>query len=139
MFKRIIIAVDGSEHSDRALQYAKEMAECFGSSLWLVHAYRHVSDLHGYNEYEQLIAKREGAGQAILDDAHQKLNNTTLEVQEELLEEPAADAILSVAETQQVDLIVMGTRGRGSLQGLVFGSVSNKVAHYAPCPVMLVR
>lgn len=139
MFELIVVAVDGSEHSDRALGVTLEMAECFGSEIWLVHAYRHVSDLYGYNEYEQLIAKRKGAGQAILNDARQLLGETTVEVSEELLEEPAAEAILSVAKTRNAGLIVMGTRGRSTLTGLLFGSTSSKVARYADCPVMLIR
>jgi nucleotide-binding universal stress UspA family protein len=58
---------------------------------------------------------------------------------EDLLEGPAAEAILSAAATRNSDLIVMGSRGMGSLKGMVFGSVSTRVAHYAPCPVMVVR
>jgi nucleotide-binding universal stress UspA family protein len=139
MFELIVVAVDGSDHSNRALGVALEMAECFGSEIWLVHAYRHVSDLYGYNEYEQLIAKRKGAGQAILNDARQLLGETTVEVSEELLEEPAAEAILSVANARQAGLIVMGTRGRSTLTGLLFGTTSSKVAQYADCPVMLIR
>ena len=139
MFALIVVAVDGSEHSNRALGVARQMAECFGSEIWLVHAYQHVSDLHGYNEYEKLVAKRKGAGQAILNDARQVIGETSVEVSEELLEEPAAEAILSVAKTRQADLIVMGTRGRSTLAGLLFGSTSSKVAQYADCPVMLIR
>jgi nucleotide-binding universal stress UspA family protein len=60
-------------------------------------------------------------------------------VEEDLLEGPAAEAILSAAAIRNADLIVMGSRGMGSLKGMVFGSVSTKVSHYAPCPVMVVR
>lgn len=139
MFKCIIVAVDGSDHSDKALEYAKGLAETFGSTIWLVHAFPRTSDLIGYDEYEQLVARREGAGQAILNEARKKLGVGSYEINEELLEGPAAEAILSVAQTRKADLIVLGSRGLGSLQGLLFGSVGNKVAHYATCPVMLVR
>ena len=139
MFKRIIVAVDGSDHSDKALEYAKGLAESFNSTIWLVHAFPHTSDLIGYDEYEQLVARREGVGQAILDEARKKLGDGDYEIHEELLEGPAAEAILSVAQTREADLIVMGSRGRGSLQGLLFGSVGSKVAHYATCPIMLIR
>lgn len=139
MFENIVVAVDGSEHSNKALDAAKKMAGAFGSTVWLVHAYKHVSDLHGYNEYEPLVAKREAAGQAILDEARQTFDETAVTVEEELLEEPAAEAIITVAETRNADLIIVGSRGLGSFQGLIFGSVSNKVAQYAPCPVMIVR
>ena len=56
-----------------------------------------------------------------------------------MLEGPAAEAILSVAAVRKPDLIVMGSRGMGSLKGAVFGSVSTKVSHDATCPVMVVR
>lgn len=137
MFKRIIAAIDGSEHSYHALQYAKELAECFGADLYLVHVFPHTSDLLGYDEYEKLVARRENAGQEILQDARQKLGETSITVHEELLEGPEAEAILAVAETRQVDLIVMGTRGLSTLQGLLLGSVSHKVMRHATCPVML--
>ena len=139
MFKRIIVALDGSEHSYRALEYARSLADCFDATLWLVHAFPHTSDLLGYDDYEKLVAQREGTGQLILDEARRRLGETSLVVQEELIEEPAAEAVLAVAKIRQADLIVMGTRGRSSLQGLLLGSVSNKVIHHAACPVMLVR
>jgi nucleotide-binding universal stress UspA family protein len=139
MFTHIIVAVDGSEHSDKALAYAKVLAECFGAMLRLVHAFPQTSDLLGYEEYEKLVSRRELAGQDVLDDARRKLGQTNLDVHEELLEGPPAEAILAVAETRQADLIIMGTRGLGALSGLLMGSVSHKVMQHATCPVFLVR
>lgn len=138
MFKKIIVAIDGSDHSHRAIDYAKGLAEQFGSGLWLVHVFPHTSDLLGYDEYEKLIGRRENKGQTILDKARQELGDTKIDVHEELLEGPEAEAILSVADARQADLIVMGTRGRSSLQGLLLGSVSQKVIHLAKCPVLVV-
>lgn len=139
MFKHIIVAIDGSEHSDRALNYARMLAECFGSVLRLVHAFPQTSDLLGYDEYEKLVSRRELAGQAVLDEARQKLGPINLDVHDELLEGPPAEAILAVAETRQADLIVMGTRGLSTIPGLLLGSVSHKVIRHAHCPVMLTR
>ena len=139
MFKQIIVAVDGSNHSDEALKYAKGLAACFGSTLRIVHAFPQTSDLLGYEEYEKLVARREMTGQAVIDEARQKLGEITLEVHEELLEGPEAEAILAVAETHQADLIVMGTRGLSTIQGLLLGSVSQKVVRHAHCPVMVVH
>jgi nucleotide-binding universal stress UspA family protein len=139
MFKQIVVAIDGSEHSHRALEYAKNLAECTGASLRLVHAFPHTSDLLGYEAYDHLVARRTSAGQAILDEAHEKLGETNLEVHKELLEGPEAEAILNVAEVRHANLIVMGTRGRSALENLLLGSVSSKVIQYAHCPVMVVR
>jgi nucleotide-binding universal stress UspA family protein len=107
--------------------------------LWLVHAFAHTSDLWGHDKFDELVTQRKTAGQDILDEARKTLGDTTFDVQEELLEEPAAEAILNVAEVRNADLIVLGTRGHGSLQGMLVGSVGNKVLQHAHCPVMLVR
>lgn len=139
MFKNIVIAVDGSDHSYRALPYAKGLAEQCGAALWLIHAFPHTSDLLGYDEYEKLVGRREAAGQKILDEARQLLGQTTVEIHEELLEGPPAEAILTVAQTRAVDLIVVGSRGLSSIQELLLGSVSQKVLQYARCPVLVVR
>ena len=139
MFESIIVALDGSEQSMLALKKAGALADCFGSKLILVHAFPHTSDLRDALQYDKLVAMRTLEGQSFIATAREQLGQTSLEIDEELLEGPAADAILSAASTHDPDLIVMGTRGRGSLKGLVFGSVSTKVSHYAPCPVMVVR
>jgi nucleotide-binding universal stress UspA family protein len=139
MYERIIIAVDGSRHSDRALDHGLALARCFGSTLYLVHAFPHTSDLLGYEAYDQLVARRELAGQAILDRARQRLGTPGVKIQEELLEGPPAEAILSVAEARRADLIIMGTRGLGELKGLLVGSVGHKVMQSAACPVLAVR
>ncbi|MCB0167774.1 MAG: universal stress protein [Anaerolineae bacterium] len=139
MFKEIIVAIDGSDHSHKALDYAKGLAEQYGATLRLVHAFPHTSDLLGYDDYELLVARRESAGQTLLDQARRQLGEASFPVKEELLEEPAAEAILTVAGIRHADLIVMGTRGRSSLEGLLLGSVSQKVVHHAECPVMVVR
>jgi nucleotide-binding universal stress UspA family protein len=139
MFNRIIVAIDGSEHSNRAVSCARELAERFGASLWLVHAYPQTSDLRSYEQFGKLIARRKRAGQSILDKARKILGEINCEIHEELLEGPEAEAILSVAEIQKVGLILIGTRGLGSLEGILLGSVSRKVTHHASCPVMLVR
>jgi nucleotide-binding universal stress UspA family protein len=137
-FERILVAVDGSRHSDRAVAYAKELATRYASAVFLVHAFPHTSDLIGYQDYERRVARRELAGQAVIDRARDALGAPS-GVQEELLEGPPADAILRVAETRHADLIVMGTRGLGDLGGLLLGSVSHKVIHSAACPVLVVR
>ena len=138
MFNRIIVEIDGSDHSNRAVSCARELAERFGPSLWLVHAYPQTSDLRSYEQFGKLIARRKRAGQSILDEARKFLGEINFEINEELLEGPEAEAILSIAEIQKVGLILMGTRWLGSLEGMLLGSVSRKVTHHASCPVMLV-
>ena len=138
MFNRIIVAIDGSEHSNRALSCARELAERFEATLWIVHAYPQTSDLRSYDQFEKLVARRKREGQSILDQARKILGEINGEINEELLEGPEAEAILSVAKIQNIDLILMGTRGLGSFEGMLVGSVSQKVSYHSFCPVMLV-
>ena len=139
MFDHILIAVDGSLHSDKALDYARGLAEGFGARLLLVHVYPQISDLLGYKDFERLVSRRQTAGQKIVAAARRRLGRIDSAVHEDLLEGPEAEAILAAAEAHGVDLIVMGTRGRGAIEGLLFGSVSRKVTHLSPCPVLLIR
>ena len=139
MFKEILLAIDGSEYSDRAIEYAKSLAERYEANLTLLHVFSHTSDLLGYQDYEKLYAKRKSAGQAVLDDAKKKLGSTTFKLREELIEGSEAEAILTVAQNHQADLIVMGTRGFGAVKGLMVGSVSRKVIHLSSCPVLVVH
>jgi nucleotide-binding universal stress UspA family protein len=139
MFKNIVMAVDGSEYSHRAVEYARSLAERYEANLWLLHVFSHTSDLLGYQDFEKLYAKRKSAGQTILDDAQKILGSTTFKVHAELLEGSEAEAILTVAENNKADLIVMGTRGFGAVKGLLVGSVSRKVIHLSKCPVMVIH
>jgi nucleotide-binding universal stress UspA family protein len=137
MFQNIILAYDGSEYSNKALKCAQSIAERFEATLWLVHIFPHTSDLMGYEDFEKFFAKRKSTGQAVLDTARQKLGTTKFIVNEELHEGPEAESILKIAENRKADLIVMGTRGLGTLKSFLVGSVSRKVIHHASCPVMV--
>jgi nucleotide-binding universal stress UspA family protein len=97
MFASIIVALDGSEQSLLALEHARAIAESFRSKLILVHAFHHTSDLRDSIEYNNLVALRTKGGQAIIETARKQLGRTSIEVDEDLLEGPAAEAILSAA------------------------------------------
>jgi nucleotide-binding universal stress UspA family protein len=139
MFKNILIAVDGSEYSNKALAYARDMARTYRATLWLVHVFAHPPDLLGYDDFEKLYAKRKCAGQLALDAATERLGESECTVREELVEGPEAESILNCAKKSQADIIIMGTRGMGAIKGLLLGSVSRKVIHCAHCPVMVVH
>lgn len=139
MYSKILAAVDGSDNSLRAVDHARAIAERFDATLVLVHVYPQTSDLRGYADFAKLVAQRKKAGRAVIDGVREKLGDTPFAVLEDLLEGPESDAILRVAESQAVDLIVMGTRGLGTLKGMLLGSVSRKVLHLAMCSVMIVK
>lgn len=139
MFAEILVAVDGSDYANRALDLARDLAIKYNARLRVMHVYPPVSDLLGYSEIERIVAERTRVGQAILDAALERLQGSGLDVRSELLEGPEAEAILNVAQTRQCDLIVLGRRGRSRLEGLLLGSVTQKVIQHAPCPVLVVR
>jgi len=139
MFNTIIIAVDGSESGWRALKYARNLAEKYDARLIMVHAYPRTSDLHDCDGYDSLLFERKSSGQQIIETARRLLGVSSIAVEEDLLEGPAADAILSVVQARKADLVVIGSRGMGAIKGMIFGSVATKVSHHADCPVMIVR
>jgi nucleotide-binding universal stress UspA family protein len=141
MFKNILVPVDGSDHALHALDVACDLAQKYGATLRLVHAYPPLFTdvMMSDADIEAVIALRTQAGDAILQHARERAQVCVSDITTELREAPDAEAILEEAETHHCDLIVMGTRGLGRLAGLLLGSVSQKVVQHARCPVLLVR
>ena len=138
MFRKILVAVDGSPQSNAALRVAVDLAQHYRASLCLLHAFPHVSDLLGTPQYEHLLEARSTIGQQILESTRTQVAQGVA-VETQLIEGPPAPAILRVAVEDDCDMIVMGSRGHGQLAGMLLGSVSNAVAQRANCPVMIVH
>jgi len=138
MFRKILVAVDGSEQAAAALQVAIDLAQRYRAGLGLLHAFPHVSDLLGTPNYESLLSARATAGEALLEATRGQIGDA-VPVETQLMEGPPAQAILRVAQEDGYGLIVMGSRGRGHVAGMLLGSVSNAVAQRAHCPVLIVH
>lgn len=138
MFKNILLAFDGSAHAQKAAQIAADLARQYRASLCLVHTYDPIPDYLGEPFLQEAISRRTEAADRVVAQA-QALLGELPQLETEILEGPPAEAILRVAGVRKVDLIVMGTRGLGQLQGLLLGSQSQKVLTHAACPVLLVR
>jgi len=139
MFESIVYATDGSDHAKKALIYTRDLAKLHNAKLFIVHVYSRVSDFLDYKEYDTILGHRIAAGEKIIEEAGKEFENSGLKYQTELLESPVAEAIMNVSETRDADLIVIGARGMSSLQGLLLGSVSQKVIQHATCPVLVVH
>ncbi len=139
MFKNILLAFDGSEHSSKAAKLAGEICRSMSSDLWLITVFDPVPGYIGQPYLDQAIAQRMETGEAVLKDALSQIGEISGKLTTELLEGPVAEAILGVIDAREIDLVIMGTRGLSRLQGLVVGSQSQKVIQHASCPVMLVR
>lgn len=140
MFKRILLAVDGSDHAMRAAKVASEMAHCVkADELRVVVAYDPIPPYLGEPNLQGAINARLDDAQEILQKAVTALGDVSGEIHTELIEGDSAEAIIEVAKTRKSEVIVMGSRGLGRLAGLVLGSTSQKVVSHAPCPVLIVR
>ena len=139
MFENVLIAVDGSEHSLKAAKLAGGIARNMGSDLWVVIAYDPVPGYLGEPYLQRAISERMDNAEKLFEQAKGEIGSITGELHTEILEDDPAEAIISVAETRKVDLIVMGTRGLGKLKGMLQGSQSQKVVVHAVCPVLLVK
>lgn len=135
--QRILVPVDGSDFSDQAVNQAVSLGQVCSSQIYVVS----VAELQAEyladapKLYERLQSE---AGQTS-QKAKKKIEDAGLSCEAlTLTNESAADAILGVAKDKEVDLIVMGTRGRSRLKRLILGSVAQQVVGQAPCPVMIV-
>jgi nucleotide-binding universal stress UspA family protein len=142
MFRRILLATDGSSHAEKALEYARDLALRDDAQVIVVHAVEPVPTYHSYQKVlwgDQILARLVAAGRKLANEAAQKLQEAGVEVIVEVLEGPPAGAILRVADVRQPDLIVMGSRGHGELASLLLGSVSHRVLAHTRAPVMVVK
>lgn len=139
MFTKIMVAVDGSEHGLKAARVAGELARCTQADLWVVVVYDPMPAYLGQPNLQEAITSRMAYSEDIHMHAMTEIGEIHGTIHKETLEGPPAEAILAVAETRGVELIVMGARGLGRLASLLVGSQSQKVIAHANCPVMVVR
>jgi nucleotide-binding universal stress UspA family protein len=139
MFERILLATDGSNHAERALGYTRDLALRDDALVIVVNAFEPVPRYVGEPMWSELVGSHVDMGREIANRAVAELEDAGVRVDTEVLQGPPAEAILRVAKTRQVDLIVMGTRGHGELTSLLLGSVSHRVLADSRVPVMVVR
>ena len=140
MFEKVLLAVDGSDHALHAARLAADLARSMKSKEFrIVVAYDSIPPYLGEPNMQYAIAARMKEAQSILQAAVEAVGDVPAEIYTELIEGSSADAIINVAVTRASDVIVMGSRGLGTLAGLLLGSTSQKVVSHAPCPVLIVR
>ena len=142
MYERILVPLDGSELAEGAVRHAEEIARATGAEILLTQS---VFIPMPVVPEALLIAGGKAVMEAAksaagyLDRIAASLRAEGLKVRTIVEERPPADAILHVAEREEVDAIVMCTHGRSGLSRLVMGSVAESVLHATRRPVMLVK
>jgi nucleotide-binding universal stress UspA family protein len=127
----LLVCVDGSVHSIKALKYAAGLAEKMGSKVTLLN----VQERRIYDFSPKTI---EEMGKEILSKALDANGQTKLEVDKKLEFGVPSDKIVEVANKGKHDLIVLGSRGLGTVKQFLLGSVSDDVSHKAKCSVLIV-
>ena len=140
MFENVLLAVDGSKHALHAAKVAGDLSRSMDAKLLrIVVAFAPIPFYLGEPNMQTVIDARLAEAEEILQAAIRVVGKIPGEIHTELIEGSPAESILNVAETRQSDLIVMGSRGLGTLAGLLIGSTSRTVVDHAHCPVLIVR
>jgi nucleotide-binding universal stress UspA family protein len=139
MYEKILVAVDHSEISARAVAAARELAALSHGEVWVLHL--REREMMGKTG---MLTSAESSGEAGADvsDAVEELTRAGIKAHAVVRDTAfgyAAREIVSDAAGLGADVIVMGSRGRGDLAGLVLGSTAHKVIHLADRPVLVVR
>lgn len=135
--KRILVGVDGSDNSQRALEWAITLAGPFRAEVIAVHAVGLLARLDGgtpvpsHPHRDELQATFESVWCAPL--ARSDVAYRTL-----CVDGPPVLAVLNAASEEEADLIVLGRRGSGGFTELMLGSTSHQVAEHSSCPVFIV-
>jgi nucleotide-binding universal stress UspA family protein len=137
--QRIVVGIDGSEHSQKALRWAVEEARVRGASLEVVHAWN-VPSVCSYPYTGMPLEPKslEDAARTTLDTSVDRVDTTGLAHPVERILSIGAPAETLLASSKGADLVVVGSRGHGGFAGLLLGSVSQQVEHHAHCPVVIV-
>lgn len=137
MYEKILAAVDESDNAKRVLAAAQGLASLSHGEICVIH-------LHEHEPSKFITPPIETASEArkLVDDAVQKLADAGVKAAGLVRESVfgyAAKEIIAEARSMGADVIVMGSRGRGDLAGLLIGSTTHKVIHLADRPVLVVR
>jgi nucleotide-binding universal stress UspA family protein len=148
---KIMVAIDGSETSMRAAEYAIAMTKNANNKDVLLigitiidlgrlnYSFFVTAPSYGSKELEE---KRQEAKKWLNQLDELSKENNVPQFKSEIIEDVVSrigGAIVNYAEKEKVDLIVVGTRGRSGLKRMLIGSVASDILHYAQCPVMIVK
>ena len=148
MFKKILVAIDGSNLAYESLDYALDLARKYSAEVMVLTVIQMPSDImleqgavftpissQSYRE------KLENYHKEILSEVAKRAKKSSPQIHftTKLVEGRPADKIVETAKLESSDLIVIGSRGLGGIKEFFLGSVSDRVADEAPCPVLIVK
>ena len=148
MIKKILVATDGSDHAKKAIDYACDLALKYDAEVYLLYViYKSgvpksllkVIEAHRIEKTPEHAILKE-IGDRIIKMAERECREKGVKnFQSSIIEGDPAQAIIEFAREKGVDMIVMGSRGLGNLEGVFLGSVSHKVCNLAHCTCLTVK
>lgn len=148
MIDKILVAIDGSKTADKALVFAFDLAAKYSADILVVSVFDVISTslvargmVYAPTGTSKYLEELEAFHEKVLVDAAKKAKKfkADLKVSKKLLKGRAADKIVEAANEGGFDLIVIGNRGLGGIKEFFLGSVSDRVADEAKCPVLIVK
>jgi len=148
MIKKILVPTDGSDHARKATEFASDIASKYHATLYFFHVVSEIEmleDTLGYSKLERtkkppLRVYLQKIGEEIIRGAETEAGEKGVEdIQSAVVHGDPASEIIRFAKKWDVDMIVLGSRGMGKLEGLLLGNVSHKVCHLAECTCVTVK
>ena len=149
MIKKILVAIDGSKQSDKALDFALDLAKNYSAEIVLINvlspsllSHIYISGMYVPDvDYSKYLKQIKTAHEKLLLKAHDKAKDfkKTLKVSKKLVEGRPAEKIVEIAKKEMFDLIVVGNKGLGGIKEIFLGSVSYRIADKAQCSVLIVK
>jgi nucleotide-binding universal stress UspA family protein len=142
MFNRILIPVDGSPTSSKALVAALQLARESGGRVRLVHSFDELAYLTGYEYSADLLRQSRGYAEKVLQEGLENARASGVPADTKLMEAPGqrlGDQVAEEARRFDADLIVVGTHGRRGIGRVLLGSGAEQVIRLAPVPVLSIR
>ena len=139
---RIVVGIDGSDHSKRALQWALDEARLRKASLSVVYAWMLPVYATGYGFAPGALIDPASMSDAASTQLDRTVDEVVGDAKDVPVERKAIEGMAAsvlVEEADGADLLVVGSRGHGGFAGLLLGSVSQQCAHHATCPVVIIR
>ena len=141
MFSKLLVPVDGSENSRRALEEAIFLSKKLDAQITALHVMEKAPTvyIHPQKELEELLKNYRKESEQILEKCQEIGKSNSIELNTAISEGDVASKIIQYVEKGRFDMIVMGHRGSGKFKEMVLGSVSEKVLHLTKCSVLIVR
>lgn len=136
---RILLPVDGSGPSDAAADMAIGMALDNNATIVLLHVRRPVPTGLGQPNADDLLDILTKGAEAVMDHYREKLQDADVDYTDLVIGGDVAEVVDNVVRVEKCDMVVMGSKGKSDLEGLILGSATHKVLHMVPVPVLVVK